>query len=297
MLFDFAPVGGASPIRQLCVIAGRFANVLTESIGDSNPVIRDRIWVAHRGGSREFHGMRPFSSTRKAAVEDLGRCGKASAPDRVAIVTNLLEVVVVGCGGHGREVACVAISAGVTLKGFIDDVPPPPERLAPFGAPYLGVVSGWEAVRTVDIVVGIGSGLMRQTVTRRFAASGIAGGLVDPSASVGIDVRLAEGAVVFAQATVTTNVEVGRHAHIGRGAAVGHDCVVGDFVTVMPLASVSGNVVIGDRATVGAGAVVRQGQSIGADAYVGAGAVVVSDVPPGVTVVGNPARPISKSTR
>lgn len=202
--------------------------------------------------------------------------------------------IIVGSGGHGREVACVAISAGIALKGFVDDLPPPPELLVPFGVGYLGTVAEWESASAVDVVMGIGSGAVREKVARRLSAPGIRGGLVDPRSSVGIDVRLGEGVVVFAQATVTTNIELGRHTHIGRGAAVGHDCAVGDFVTVMPLACVSGNVSIGDRATVGAGAVIRQGQSIGADAYVGAGAVVVSDVPPGMTVVGNPARPIRR---
>lgn len=180
----------------------------------------------------------------------------------------------------------------MAFKGFIDDSPPPPKLLAPFGVGYLGSTAEWEAVDAVDILVGIGSGAVRETVSRRLAAGGVDGGLVDPRSSVGVDVRRGEGVVIFAQATVTTNIDLGRHTHIGRGAAIGHDCVIGDFVTVMPLASVSGNVTIGDRATVGAGAVIRQGQVIGADAYVGAGAVVVSDVPPGVTVVGNPARPI-----
>jgi acetyltransferase-like isoleucine patch superfamily enzyme len=43
-------------------------------------------------------------------------------------------------------------------------------------------------------------------------------------------------------------------------------------------------------ARVGAGAVLCPGVEIGAEAFVGAGAVVVRNVPPGVVVVGNPAR-------
>ncbi|MDT7582357.1 MAG: hypothetical protein QOK35_3673, partial [Pseudonocardiales bacterium] len=43
-------------------------------------------------------------------------------------------------------------------------------------------------------------------------------------------------------------------------------------------------------ARVGAGAVLCPGVEIGEEAFVGAGAVVVRDVPPGVVVVGNPAR-------
>ena len=209
-------------------------------------------------------------------------------------MANSREVIIIGSGGHGREIACVALSAGVTLKGFVDDSPPAPGLIAPFGVPYLGAVSEWEEAIAAEFVVGIGSGSVRETLSQRLAAVGLEGGLVDPCSSVGVDVRVGEGAVIFAQATVTTNIDLGRHTHVGRGSAIGHDCVIGDFVTVMPLASVSGNVAIGDRATIGAGAVVRQGQSIGADAYVGAGAVVVSDIPPGVTVVGNPARPISR---
>ncbi len=48
------------------------------------------------------------------------------------------------------------------------------------------------------------------------------------------------------------------------------------------------------RAALGTGAVILPGVTIGAGAIVGAGAVVTRDVPDGVTVVGNPARPIDR---
>lgn len=48
---------------------------------------------------------------------------------------------------------------------------------------------------------------------------------------------------------------------------------------------------IGDGAWIGIGAIVLKGVTIGRDARVGAGAVVTSDVPPGASVVGNPAVP------
>lgn len=47
---------------------------------------------------------------------------------------------------------------------------------------------------------------------------------------------------------------------------------------------------IGDNAWLGGGVIVLPGVTIGADAVVGAGSVVTRDVPPGVLVVGNPAR-------
>jgi len=47
---------------------------------------------------------------------------------------------------------------------------------------------------------------------------------------------------------------------------------------------------IGRNVWIGGGAIVLPGVSIGDDAVVGAGSVVTRDVPPGVTVMGNPAR-------
>lgn len=45
-------------------------------------------------------------------------------------------------------------------------------------------------------------------------------------------------------------------------------------------------------ASIGGGATILPGITIGAGACVGAGAVVTKDVPDGITVIGNPARPI-----
>ena len=45
-------------------------------------------------------------------------------------------------------------------------------------------------------------------------------------------------------------------------------------------------------AWLGGGSIVLPGVSVGEAAVVGAGSVVTRDVPPGVTVAGNPARPM-----
>ena len=45
---------------------------------------------------------------------------------------------------------------------------------------------------------------------------------------------------------------------------------------------------------VGAGAVVMPRITVGANSVVGAGAIVTKNIPAGVTVMGNPAREVSK---
>jgi maltose O-acetyltransferase len=51
---------------------------------------------------------------------------------------------------------------------------------------------------------------------------------------------------------------------------------------------------IGRNAWIGGGAIILPGVSIGDDAVIGAGSVVTRDVPNGATVVGNPARSLSR---
>ena len=54
------------------------------------------------------------------------------------------------------------------------------------------------------------------------------------------------------------------------------------------------NIVIGDHSYIGADSIIRYGVEIGSNCIVGAGSVVVSDVPQGSVVAGNPARTIQK---
>jgi sugar O-acyltransferase (sialic acid O-acetyltransferase NeuD family) len=109
------------------------------------------------------------------------------------------------------------------------------------------------------------------------------------------DVEIGEGALISPFVTFTSNIKVGRCFHANLYSYVEHDCVIGDFVTFAPGVQCNGHVHIGDFAYIGAGAVIRQGIVIGANATVGMGAIVTKDVPPGATVVGNPARPLIKN--
>ena len=114
------------------------------------------------------------------------------------------------------------------------------------------------------------------------------------------DVEIGEGAALSPFVTITSNIRIGRHFHANLYSYVEHDCIIGDFVTFAPGVKCNGNIRIEDHVYIGAGAVLRQGKSgdplvIGKGAVVGMGAVVTKSIPPGVTVVGNPARPLEKN--
>lgn len=88
---------------------------------------------------------------------------------------------------------------------------------------------------------------------------------------------------------------------VARPVIIGKDVTMDGRVIIMPGVCIGDGVIIGAGAMVyadvgagskiGMGAVVNQHGRVGAGAVVGDGAMVMDEVPPGVTVVGNPARP------
>ena len=107
---------------------------------------------------------------------------------------------------------------------------------------------------------------------------------------------IGEGAIFCGFSHVTSNAKIGRFFHCNIYSYVAHDCVIGDYVTFAPGVMCNGHVIVEDHAYIGTGVVIRDGTEkpivIGRGAIVGMGAVVTKSVPPGTTVVGNPAKAI-----
>jgi UDP-N-acetylglucosamine acyltransferase len=72
---------------------------------------------------------------------------------------------------------------------------------------------------------------------------------------------------------------------------VAHDCVVGNHTIFANNATLAGHVEVGDWAILGGFTGVHQFTRVGAHAFCGVGTVLLQDLPPFVTVAGNPASP------
>lgn len=212
---------------------------------------------------------------------------------------------VYGASGYGREVMPLA-RAQVHLYGvpldrlvFIDDQPQ-------LGAINDHRVCTWSEFLAIpacrrEVVLAIANSQVRELLADRLQEEEVNAWRVTASNVVLMDdIVMAEGACLSPFVTLTSNIRIGRFFQANLYSYVAHDCVIGDFVTFAPGVRCNGNVVIEDHAYIGTGAILKQGKPgeplvIGRGAVIGMGAVVTKSVPPGVTVVGNPARPLVKS--
>ncbi|QNA89668.1 acetyltransferase [Massilia sp. Dwa41.01b] len=204
-----------------------------------------------------------------------------------------MQLAILGASGHGKVVADTAVAAGWERIVFFDDAWPGLTRIGPWEvagdtAQLLARIGEFDGA-----IVAIGNCTVRmEKHDVLLSAGGRCATIIHPRAWVSPHAVLGAGCVVMAGAVVNIDSRIGDAGIVNTGATVDHDCMLGTAVHISPGAHLSGNVHVGAASWIGVGAAVRQGIRIGAGAMVGAGAVVVNPVPDGVTVVGNPARPI-----
>jgi len=110
-------------------------------------------------------------------------------------------------------------------------------------------------------------------------------------------VVILEGAALHSHVTIDRgswrDTFIGKNARLNNYSHVGHNVKMGDNVLVGVGVNIAGSTEIGDHVKIWNGADIKQHLKIGDGAVIGMGAVVLEDVPPNVTVVGNPARRIN----
>lgn len=214
------------------------------------------------------------------------------------------DVILWGGTGQAKVVRPILEQAGSRVIAVFDDTAnlPSPFPDVPI---YYGEVQfhKWMEAgprRGAGFVVTIGNphGRVRLRLHDRLVKAGLQPcSVVHPSAVVAPNASVGPGCQIMAGAVIMPEAVIGRQCIINTNASIDHEDVLEDGVEVAPGATLCGLVHAGCNAWICAGATVLPKIHIGADAVVGAGAVVIRDVRPGTTVVGVPARELTRERK
>lgn len=206
-------------------------------------------------------------------------------------------IVLIGSGGHAREVAEIAQHAhreerGGRLLGYLDE-DSNRHGVEVLGFPVLGGMAWLDGRKDeVEILIAIGDAGVRRRLVAELGPQASYATVISPLAHLSEHCSVGEGTVIFPRVVVSNQVTIGRHVILGVASSISHDGVVGDYCSIFPGAMMTGGVQLGEQVMLGANCSIIPYKKVGSGTKVGAGACVIGDLPGGITAVGVPARPV-----
>lgn len=201
------------------------------------------------------------------------------------------KVILIGYSGHAYVVADIAIENQYDIIGYTEK-----SRVQnnPFNLIYAGYereIDFFEKNKKIGFIIGIGDNLIREKIYNLITSKNAEiTTLISSSASISQSAKINSGTFVNRNVTINAFAKIGKNVILNTACVIEHECEISDSVHIAPGVVLAGNVFVGERSFVGANSVVKQGVKIGKDVIIGAGSVVISDVPDGKKIVGNPIR-------
>jgi sugar O-acyltransferase (sialic acid O-acetyltransferase NeuD family) len=204
------------------------------------------------------------------------------------------ELVIVGAGGLGREIAAVLksdLTHDFDLVGFVDDHLSTGEMVN--GVKVVGDLEWLARQKKHNVVIGVGIPAVRRKMFNRLSKSGQLHfpNIIHSNARLHerehIDIGI--GNIISDACILTTNIKIGDFNLINLNCTIGHDVQIGSFCSIMPGVNISGGARLLNEVYIGTGAKLIKATTLGNQSTIGAGAVVNTNVPERKTFVGIPA--------
>ncbi len=209
------------------------------------------------------------------------------------------SVILVGGGGHARQIIEIIMARATYHIAGITDNNPRKKKMLVDGIPVIGndkILQAYFEKGIKQAFISLGStddtGL-RISLYKMLKEIGFTLiNVIHPSAIVSPLASMGTGNAIMAGSIINAHVKLADNCIINTGAIVEHDCVIQNHVHIATGAKLAGAVTVQEGSHVGIGALVKQGVTIGRQVIVGAGALVLEDIPDRVVCAGIPAKVI-----
>ncbi len=182
------------------------------------------------------------------------------------------KLVIIGCGGHARSIANVAVDAFPQIQIiFVDPYAKINELILDFP-----VYREYEIKEEKEsVIVGIGDNYKRKLEYNKYSDLIT---IISKHSYIGLEVEIGKGTFIANYAHLGVSSIIGDNVIINTGACLDHEVTVARNTHIAPNATVCGRVTIGENVFVGAGAVIRDKVNICDNVIIGAGSVVLEDI-------------------
>lgn len=206
------------------------------------------------------------------------------------------KLIIIGAGGLGRIVHDVLsqdseVNSEYDLAGFLDtrsDLDLPPE----LHSSVIGSPLTYQPQADEVFIPAIGNPTWRKDLLEPLIQQGANFYSYTRLATVAARTRVGKGVFLTPGAVISTDCEIGDYSYIDTYAIIGHDVKIGTHCMIGAMSFLAGDVHVEDGVAIHPRATIAKGVTLGQSCAVGIGSVVVKNVPPKVTVFGNPARTI-----
>lgn len=204
------------------------------------------------------------------------------------------DIIIVGASGLGRELVdwiedINDVNPTWNILGFLDDNL---EALNGYPSYYkvIGRIADWDPKPNQWFVCGLAFPEIKRHCVELLKSRGAQfATIIHPTALISKFSEIGEGTVITQRSGLNTNTKVGNFVTLLE-SRMGHDSSIGDFSTLSGDCNINGHVSIGQDVYVSCGVSIAPSKKIGDGAKIGIGSIVISNVKPGVTVFGNPAK-------
>lgn len=209
------------------------------------------------------------------------------------------RLIIVGAGGYAQELVWIVDDLNHceptwNLLGYVDPGSRKLKGELHYDRPILGEWDDVTPEGEVYFACGIGSPGPRAAECAEAERRGfLPATLVHPSVISARHVEIGPGTVIGAGCILAPYAILGRHCALNLGVTIGHNTRMGDFCVLSPGAQLLGAAQLGDRVFLGANATVYLGRKVGAGSIVGANSFLLTNLGPGASVIGVPARRFS----
>lgn len=207
------------------------------------------------------------------------------------------KLLIVGAGGFGRALYQLTIDLQDRFKewdyiGFLDDNINALDNYN-LSDKFTGTIADYTPSQDEYIICAIGEPITRTRICHSLLEKGASFfNMLHPQAFISRGCTIGNGVIILPGAYIFPNSKVKDFAVINTLTAIGHDSTVGEGCVLSAQCDVMGFVCLEDEVFLGSGARILPGIHVHKRARVGAGSVVIRDVKEGISVFGNPAKPI-----